>query len=92
MVKPWPKIENTTMQYVIASTTLRSAPVGSDSASATEMPPRKPPQVSTQPDPLGNLKAPCSTLTGRPTVNARAAKVTTIATSAARRMLREKVT
>lgn len=45
MVKPWPMIENTTMQWVIAGTMLRSGPAGRDRAGATEMPPGSPFQV-----------------------------------------------
>ena len=50
-----------------------------DSASATEMPPRSPPQVNTFHEPSGNLNARPAPATGRPTVSKRASSVTTAA-------------
>jgi hypothetical protein len=50
-------MENTTTEYVIARSTLRSGLAGSASASATEMPPRSPPQVSTCQAPFGKANA-----------------------------------
>ena len=44
-VSPCTRIEKTTTIYVMVTTASRIGPTGSDRASATEMPPRRPPQV-----------------------------------------------
>ena len=71
MLIPWTRIENTTTAYVSASTTSRCGPLGKESASATEMPPRNPPQVSTCNAPRGNLNTRPNRLIGAPTDNNR---------------------
>ena len=46
IVSPWTMIENTTTMYVINTMMPRCGLCGIDSASATAIPPRNPPQVS----------------------------------------------
>ena len=64
---------------------MRSRPSlrASENASATEIPPRRPPQVSTRHDPDGKRNTRDKAPTGSPTVSMRAARVTAIATSMA---------
>ena len=45
MVSPWTMMENNTMMYVMEMNSWPCMPVGMDKARATEMPPRRPPQV-----------------------------------------------
>ncbi len=82
-MSPCTRIENTTTQYVSASTVFRNGPTGNESASATDMPPRNPPQVNTFHEPGGNLNAPLNSVTGAPTVKSRATSVATIASNPA---------
>ncbi|MNE96376.1 hypothetical protein D3C80_1945740 [compost metagenome] len=56
---------------MIDSSRSRSSPSGSDSARATETPPRKPPQVSTRTVPLGTGRQRRSSTIAGATVNSR---------------------
>ena len=76
-------MENTTTLYVNESNSERSGPAGSASAKATEMPPRKPPQVRICQAPFGNRKSRFKATSGAATVMSRATKVIAMVPAAA---------
>ena len=72
-------------EIVIIAAVAKNRVIGKDNTSATEMPPRKPPQVSIFHAPLGSLKKRGNMATGTPTDSQRAASATRIATMPATR-------